>query len=59
MGLLAGCAMVPMAFALLVVIVVVLVQEPFALVGLLLSAWAVRSLWRAHRAMLRRREQWP
>lgn len=56
MGVLIGCAMVPMAVAMLVVIVAVLVQEPFALVWLVGLWWLCRAVWRAHRRALQRRE---
>lgn len=56
MGLLVGCAMLPMALALLALVVVMLVQEPLALVGLVGLIWLVRSLWRAHLRELRRRD---
>lgn len=59
MGLLIGCATVPMVLVLLCLAVVLVVQEPLALVGLLLIGWAVRRLWRAHRSELQRRRQRP
>lgn len=49
--------MVPMALALLLLMMVVFIQEPLALVLFVGLVWALRALWRAHRAVLRRREQ--
>ena len=57
MGLLVGCAMLPMALALLALVVVMLVQEPLALIGLVAIVWSGRALWRAHLKQLRRRDR--
>lgn len=57
MGLLAGCALVPMAFVMLAIMVVLIVHEPLALVLLVGLIWVCRGVWRGYRALLRRSEQ--
>lgn len=57
MGLLVGCAMLPLALALFVVVVAVVVHEPSSLVVLAVAGGMVWLLWRAHRAQLSRRDE--